>query len=731
MTFEFGNEYAKLLFEVKESKAYIKQVLFLGKNYVDNKNGDEISRILLTDGQYPGKLFSRYGGKKTFEPLTYITHSFQEESGKKVLCIEEKNEKLGVKSYFSIYKNSGVIATWKEITNVCDRELDLECANILALTNVMCSAEAQREKTKKTEYGEAFSSVLSYAEEGMSSNGLPYLWVAQNSWCTEAVFERMDLAASGLRGCHKTKRCGKICISSNGSQVTSRYLPLGILERESFGMFMFELTPSGSWAYEIEGGSGDVDDAEVRLVITGKTLMDNGWYRTLAPQESYLTDEVKIVGAEDLDGIAEQFTVYRRNKRMQFGVDASSQVIYNNFQQNTYDHPTSETDVISMDMAKAMGCDYYVVDAGWHDDSENNISPTQKIGEWEENVASYPNGFKETVDGARTRGMKFGLWVELQSIGFYAKNKEILSEECFFHINGKRPISNNRYQLDFTKGKTREFATGVIDKIVSRYAPDYIKIDYNQTVYGNDCEQGSLTEGLALHVRAYNQWFIEIQNKYPQILFESCASGGMNIDASKADITNVFSITDAGTYSIYPYILANVTLATLPEQNGIWNMPMRRIFYPSCKWNTEWITTDEEVIMNAVNALYGIMHLSSHLEKLSPKQQELIKEGIDYYREIAEAKKEAVPVFPNGFTSLDDNVVYLALKTKNKLYLSVYNLSEETVKVSKNLGKYQAADVIYAYPRKVETKHNLWKGIFTCELPPLSARAFEFTLKNN
>ncbi len=729
MTFEFATQNAKICFEVKEEKAYISKISFFGRSYVDNAQGDVLSRILLTDGRYPGKLFSRYGGKKTFEPLTYVSHEFTEEEERRLLCITEKNEKMIVRSYFSAYASSAVVATWKEIENVREEEIDIECANILALTNVITSAVKQNKAAKPAEYSEEYSSVISFGEEGEVASGLPYLWTGQNSWCTEAVFERIDLAAAGLRGRDRFKRCGKICISSNGSQVTSRYLPMGILEREHFGMFMFELTPSGSWAYEIEAGSGDGDDAEVRLAITGKTLCDNGWYRTLQKGEAYVTDEVKILGAPDLDTLAEQFTLYRRSKRMKFDVDAADKVIYNNFQQNTYDHPTAEADIVSMDMAKRFGCDYYVVDAGWHDDSSNQISPTQQIGEWEENVGSYPNGFKVTVDGTRERGMKFGLWVELQSIGFYAKNENILPEECFFHINGKRPISNNRYQLDYTKERTRAFATGIIDKVIARYAPDYIKIDYNQTAYGTDCEKGSLTEGLALHVRAYNQWFVDIQKKYPEVMFESCASGGMNIDASKADITNVFSVTDAGTYTMYPYILANVTLATLPEQNGIWNMPMRRLFYPSCKWNTNWITTDEEVIMNGVNSLYGVMHLASHLEKLSPRQMELVQEGIDYYREIAAAKKEAVPVFPNGFTSLDDQTVYVAIKTKSKLYLSIYNLKEEAVKVSKSLAKYQLADVSVGYPRSVETKYNLWKGVFTCELPPLSARAFEFNLK--
>ncbi len=713
MEFKLSNQFADLGFEVKNDRTYINRIAFGGKDYYNFPAGNPLTYLFFTDGVYPGKNFCKYckGG----EDLLFVKQEVKVTEGKQVLSIEEKNDEVKVKTYFTLFDNSGVITVKKKITNVSERDIDLECINVITLTDVLffdCKKQAG-----------ASLEIQSLCD----TSDIPKLWKAHNSWCAEAMFEKTDLAVEGMRKLDRLKRCNKYNVTSNGSQSTCRFLPLGILEKENYGYFMFEITPSGSWSYEIEGGSRDSDDHQITLAVTCKNLYDNGWYKTLAVGETYFTDAVKLIGAPDIDALSEQITIYRRTVRKKFNDQGADYVIYNNFQQNTYDRPNEETDITYMNVAKEFGSDFYVIDAGWHDDCID-YSPTQKIGEWEENVASYPSGVKTTADRVRALGMKFGLWVELQSIGIFCKNKDILPEECFFHVNGKRPVTNRRYQLDFSKPQVTSFAEGIIDKMVTRYSPDYIKIDYNQVTYGNDCADGSLTEGLAKHVRAYNEWFVYIQDKYPNIIFESCASGGMNLDASKGEITNLFSVTDSGAYYTYPYTLSNVCIATLPEQNGVWNMPLRKYTYSILKENTEHITNDEEVIMNAVNSFYAVMHLSSRLQFLSSEHKALVKEGIDYYRSLVEVKKKAIPVYPNGFTNLDDNVIVTGIKTKEKLYLSVYNMYEKPAVISQDLSKYGVKKATLAFPKSATNKYSLKNGVLTVEMNSVSARTFEFDL---
>ncbi len=715
MQFKLENAFATLRFEVKNERAYVTRISFSGKDYYNFPKGNVVTQMYLTDGVYPGKNYGKYcfGG----ENLLYVAHDLQKTEGEQVLCIEEKNEKVGVKTYFTLLDNGGVVNIYKEVTNISAEEFDLECVNVVTLTDILffdCKSEIE--------------AIVEKIPHRFETEDFPVLWKAHNNWCTEAVFEKIDLVKEGMRKADMTKRAGKYNVTSNGSQSTCRYLPLGILEKENYGYFMFEITPSGSWSYEIEAGSRDLDDSEITLAVTCKNLYDNGWYKCLKAGETYTTDSVKIVGAFDLDGLLKQVTTYRRSVKKAFRYNGADYVIYNNFQQNTYDRPTEDTDVTYMNVAKEFGADFYVIDAGWHDNCEG-CSPTQKIGEWEENVASYPSGVKVTGDRVRELGMKFGLWVELQSVGIFCKDKNLLPEECFFHVHGKRPVTNRRYHLDFTKPQVREFAEKIIDKMVTRYSPNYIKIDYNQTTYGNDCEDGSLAEGLAKHVRAYNKWFVAVQDKYPEIIFESCASGGMNLDWSKGEITNLFSVTDSGAYYMYPYILSNVVLATLPEQNGVWNMPLRKYVYPKVEENVEHITSDEEVIMNAVNSFYAVMHLSSKLQFLSDAHKALVQEGIDYYRSLCKVKQTAIPVMPKGLTNLDDKTVVTGIKTEEKLYLSVYNIAETGQTVTLDLNKYKAVNATLVYPKASQNAYSLQDGVLKVEMGKVSARAFEFDIK--
>lgn len=427
------------------------------------------------------------------------------------------------------------------------------------------------------------------------------------------------------------------------------------------------------------------------------------------------------MGGEDFDALGEELTIIRRATAMKHRVKAYEQVIYNNFQQNTFGNANEKDDEIYIPIAAEYGSDYYVTDAGWHDYGEGGRTPTHEIGEWKESKKNYPSGLIKTVEKVRAHGMKFGLWLELQSVGYFCKNKQLLPEDCFFTINGARPLFNRRYQLDYSKQAVRDYADGIVKDLVERYNPEYIKIDYNQSQIANDCETGSPAEGMAIHFRAYNDWFEKIQEKYPNILFESCASGGMRNDENSCRLSAVISVTDQGAYYNYPFIMANMPLALLPEQSGVWNMPIRKLKYPE--------TSDEEVIMNCVNSFYGVMHLASKLEALNEGQKALLKEGIAYYRKLAEIKAKAIPVFPRGVTMFDDEVVFIGWKYEKKLYVSVYNMLTKEQTVEQDFSKYGAIRAKLVYPEQAKNLYSMKEGKFVCEMEPASARSFEFELE--
>lgn len=708
------NKYTSINFILVENRLLLRSILFGRKVFVEYETGMEHGRVFLIGKNYLNKLFNRYGANG--EILRFVDIKEQEKDGYKEYIVIEKNETILVKTVYTLFNDSATFSVYREVENISEKEIILECVSPFTVKGIMVSEEEKYTLSSEQMFGDPTAQIGARVARAKCERP-PYLWTANNTWCSEADFQRRDLEIEGMLCRDKMKRCAKIAVSSNGTQTTNRYLPLGVLEKEGFGYLFFEIEPTGSWSYEIEAGLGDVDDHEIILAITGRTLCDNGWYKTLKPTECYETETVRVVGAQDIDGVLKEMTMVRRHILQSFKNKASDRVIYNIFQHNVFASPTEEKDAKILDYVKEYDIDDYVIDAGWFDNGS-----TLALGIWDENVGAYPSGVKEIKRKAKERGMQFGLWVELQSYGYFCENQQLLPEYCFFHVNGVRTVCIGRYQLNYAYPEVRAYADGIIKKLVDRYDPSYIKIDYNQTQVAITDEVGeSSTETMRKHCEGYLKWYREIQEKYPNIVFETCASGGMFMDAHIASITNVFSVTDQGVYYNCPPIIGNLPLAVLPEQMGIWTIPVSRFEYPNAY--------DEEVIMNMVNAFFGTMHLCSKLDALNEEQKELIKEGIAYYRSLAEVRKIAVPVLPDGFCRYDAETLSFGIKTDDKLYLSVYNLGDKSKEVLINLQKYDVKTAELAYPKKAKNEYTLRDGEFTCNLSALSARTFEFLLK--
>ena len=130
--------------------------------------------------------------------------------------------------------------------------------------------------------------------------------------------------------------------------------------------------------------------------------------------------------------------------------------------------------------------------------------------------------------------------------------------------------------------------------------------------------------------------------------------------------------------------------------------------------------------MNMINSFLGRMHLASHLELLTEEQFALVKEGVEYYNSLTEAKKTALPYFPNGFTSFGEKVVAAGFKTVEKLYLAVWNLGE-TTEITIPMDKVKTATL--AYPKNANTDFTIENNVFKVHLDGKTARFFEIMIK--
>ena len=187
----------------------------------------------------------------------------------------------------------------------------------------------------------------------------------------------------------------------------------------------------------------------------------------------------------------------------------------------------------------------------------------------------------------------------------------------------------SRYQLDFRHPLVIEHVTEVIDRVVRDYGVGYIKMDYNiEPGIGTEVDADSFGDGLLEHERAYLAWLDGIYKKYPDLVIENCSSGGLRMDYAMLARNSIQSTSDQEDYRNYATISANAAIGVTPEQAAIWSYPLRD-------------GTKEEVIFNMVNALLLRIHQSGHLAEISPERFELVKEGIDCYKEIRSGIKSA------------------------------------------------------------------------------------------
>ena len=329
---------------------------------------------------------------------------------------------------------------------------------------------------------------------------------------------------------------------------------------------------------------------------------------------------------------------------------------------SVFGDPTTEKEFPLVDAAEKAGCEYFVIDAGWYADG----NWWDSVGEWQESKKRFPNGVREVTDYIRSKGMIPGVWLELEVMGINCKKASILPDECFFLRHGKRVYDRSRYQLDFRHPLVIEHVTEVIDRVVRDYGVGYIKMDYNiEPGIGTEVDADSFGDGLLEHERAYLAWLDGIYKKYPDLVIENCSSGGLRMDYAMLARNSIQSTSDQEDYRNYATISANAAIGVTPEQAAIWSYPLRD-------------GTEEEVIFNMVNALLLRIHQSGHLAEISPERFELVKEGIDCYKEIRSGIKDGVPFWPMGWADNEEKHLAAGIRVPGDvIYLGVWRRGGE------------------------------------------------------
>ena len=477
--------------------------------------------------------------------------------------------------------------------------------------------------------------------------------VPHNSWHGEAQWREYSLAELGLTDCHNYCTLKRIWFCNAGSWSSKEYLPAGFLT-DGGVWFNWQIESNGSW-YAETGENGK----RFYFNLSGPTFAEGGWSPTLEAGERFETVKVAVSFGRNMEECVSAMTAYRRRNFAYYAADSELPSQYNGYMHANWEAPQTERLLSQIDRTAEAGLPYFVVDAGWFCKGDRDFWPI--LGDWLHPEEPFSRPLGEIFDYARSKGLKCGLWLEIEDVGTECACLPRL-QPMLLKRNGVPVCENNRYFLDFSLEETRAYATEVIDFLIKEYGVEYFKIDYNaDCISGGNDRFSSCGQSLLEHNRGYLAWLRGIREKYPDILIEGCASGGMRLDYASLYEYALGNISDQVCYDRVPYIVSNAAAYLVPERTGVWSYPREG-------------ASVEEIRMNFVNAAFFRLQLSGALDKMDEAQMKEIREGIAFCESLRDFKRRATAFFPLGFCKFFDETVAYGYRDEERAYLAVYNL---------------------------------------------------------
>jgi alpha-galactosidase len=411
---------------------------------------------------------------------------------------------------------------------------------------------------------------------------------------------------------------------------SGRFSPWFCLRNQKLGVrYLAQLAYSGNWQMSFERTpSGGALEAEDLAVSLGMRFDANGPL-VLPPGGTFTIPLVAFTAsAGDLDETANQLHRFQRD--FVFARTPANQpplVQFNSW----YPFPGPGT-VADMkrcaDVAAALGVDVFVLDGSWFSDDEKN--PLANVGDWDPKASFLPNGLGELSNYVHGKGLKFGLWVEMEAAGLRSRVAQE-HPDWLFAVDGK-PYYMGRYHLNFAKPEVRAWARAHLDRLIRDNRLDWVKFDYN-VEFGERLDQPATgRQGTVLydHLYGYYQWLDGLRAAYPNLVIENCASGGMRFDLGMTAHTHTTWLSDVVDPKASVQLGYGCTVEFAPEVCNHWMVGDTEsgavdLSKPAGWWDF--------MLRVPMNGQYGI---SSQVFDWSPELTQRAKENIALYKRLRE-----------------------------------------------------------------------------------------------
>ena len=322
---------------------------------------------------------------------------------------------------------------------------------------------------------------------------------------------------------------GITAIDSMRGNSSHEHNPFMVLKRPNAGetsgeVIGFSLIYSGNFRMQAE-----VDTHDVTRITVGINPDRFDW--KLEPGEEFQTPEaVMVYSDQGLNRMSQTFhRLYAKRLARGYWRDRPRPILNNNWEA-TYFNFTEDRLVQIASKAKECGVELFVLDDGWFGQRNDDHAG---LGDWVANPERLPNGIKGLSERIEAMGIKFGLWFEPEMTN---KDSDLYRAhpDWILHTPG-RNASHGRYQyvLDFSRKEVVEYIYEMMAKILSEAKVSYIKWDMNRSI--TECYSVALPadrQGEVFHryILGVYDLYERLTSEFPEVLFESCSSGGGRFD---------------------------------------------------------------------------------------------------------------------------------------------------------------------------------------------------------
>ena len=273
-------------------------------------------------------------------------------------------------------------------------------------------------------------------------------------------------------------------------------------------------------------------------------------------------------------------------------------------------------------IAKKLGAELFVMDDGWFGKRNNDSC---SLGDWDADTGKLPGGLKALGDKIKSIGMDFGIWVEPEMVNTDSELYR-LHPEWVMQINGRLHSEGRKQRvLDLANRLVQDHLIEKMTEVFSSACISYVKWDMNRIfsdVFSPSLPAVRQGETAYRYICGLYRIIKELTERFPDILFEGCASGGNRFDlgmlcyfpqiwaSDNTDAVCRASIQEGYSYA-YPQCCIGAHVSAVPNHQTL------RITPPETRFGA---------------ASFGILGYELDVRDLSSRMRKKIRKEIGLYK---------------------------------------------------------------------------------------------------